>query len=62
MSDNKSVKVRQVRGSSNAKPRVQDTLKALGLGRVGKERVCQLNPAVIGMLRKVTHLIQVTEN
>jgi large subunit ribosomal protein L30 len=43
------------------RPKVQkDTMKALGLGRIGKTNEIELNPAIEGMIRKVNHLLEVT--
>jgi large subunit ribosomal protein L30 len=42
-------------------PRHRGTLRALGLGRIGKTRDHDVNPAIAGMLRKVRHLVKVEE-
>ncbi len=61
-SPNKTVTVRQT-GSPIRRPQEQlATLKGLGLGRIGKERVLEDTPAVRGMIRKVAHLIDVVED
>ena len=39
----------------------RDTLKGLGLNKIGRERVLQDTPEVRGMIRKVQHMVQVTE-
>jgi large subunit ribosomal protein L30 len=58
----KTVKVRQTR-SQIRRPEAQNaTLKGLGLGRIGRERTLEDTPAVRGMIAKVAHLIEVTEN
>jgi ribosomal protein L30 len=36
-----------------------DTLCALGLGRIGKKKEFVLNPALIGMIKKVRHFVRV---
>ena len=57
----KKVLVSQVRSANSATAEVQDTLSALGLGRIGNKREHSLNACVWGMLRKVNHLVKVTE-
>jgi large subunit ribosomal protein L30 len=42
-------------------PRHRGTLRALGLGRIGKSREHDVTPALQGMLRKVRHLVKVEE-
>jgi large subunit ribosomal protein L30 len=38
-----------------------DTLRSLGLRRIGQSVEVQDNPAIRGMLHKVRHLVEVTE-
>jgi len=42
-------------------PRHRGTLRALGLGRIGKSREHNVTPSFEGMLRKVRHLVNVEE-
>ena len=57
----KTITVRQVRSQAR-RPAVQEaTLKGLGLGRIGREKVLEDTPAVRGMIAKVAHLIAVSE-
>jgi len=42
-------------------PRHRGTLRALGLGRIGKSREHDITPVLQGMLRKVRHLVKVEE-
>lgn len=51
--------VRQYRSGAGRAVPVLRTLEALGLGRIGKSREFTLNDAVIGMLRRVDHLVLV---
>ncbi len=53
------IRVRQVKGTGRKTKEVRDTIAALGLGRIGKERVHNVNAALVGMLRRVEHLIEV---
>jgi len=41
--------------------RHRGTLRALGLGRIGKTSEQEHNPVIAGMLRKVRHLVKVEE-
>jgi large subunit ribosomal protein L30 len=42
-------------------PRHRGTLRALGLGRIGKTAEHTESPVLSGMLRKVRHLVNVEE-
>ena len=53
------VLVKQVRSKIGRDPRVVSTLKAIGLGSIGKKKELSLNPSVQGMLKKVSHLIEI---
>jgi len=55
------LKVTQVRSGIGSKPKQRGTLRALGLGRIGKSRVHNDTPDLRGQLHKVPHLIQVEE-
>ncbi|RMG42798.1 MAG: 50S ribosomal protein L30 [Candidatus Dadabacteria bacterium] len=59
MTENLKVNVRQIRSVSGRNKRVRDTLKALGLGRIGKSATHDLNAPLRGMIRKVSHLVEV---
>ena len=57
----KTVTVRQIR-SANRKPAIQTaTLKGLGLGKIRRTRTLEDTPAVRGMIRAVTHLVEIVE-
>jgi len=53
------LRVRQVRSGVGFDRTQKATLKALGLGRIGKERRHPDNPQVRGMISKVSHLVVV---
>lgn len=57
----KSVEITQVRSANRTTDRIQNTLKGLGLGRIGKSKVHTLTPATQGMIRAVEHLVTVSE-
>ena len=57
----KTVEVKQVR-SSIARPKDQlATLRALGLGKIGRTASVRVDASMLGMLKKVSHLISVKE-
>ncbi len=53
--------VTQVRSSIGSKPKHRGTLRALGLGRIGKTNTLPDRPEIRGMIHKVAHLINVEE-
>jgi large subunit ribosomal protein L30 len=55
------LKLRQTRSSIGQSQRHRGTLRALGLGKIGKTAEQEDTPAVAGMLRKVRHLVEVEE-
>ena len=55
------LKVTQVRSGIGTKPKHRGTLRALGLGRIGKSNTLPDRPEVRGMIAKVPHLVQVEE-
>ena len=56
-----ALRVTQVRSAIGRKPPQRGTLRALGLGRIGKSRVLSDRPDVRGMLESVSHLVEVEE-
>ncbi len=54
--------VRQVRSAIGAKPKQRGTLRALGLGRIGKVNTLPDRPEIRGMLARVPHLVSVEES
>jgi large subunit ribosomal protein L30 len=56
------VKIRQVRSSIGQSARHRGTLRALGLGRIGRMSEHAESPQLAGMLRKVRHLVEVVED
>jgi len=53
--------VKQVRSHARRPHDQEATLRGLGLGRIGRSKVLEDTPAIRGMIRKVAHLIKVTE-
>jgi large subunit ribosomal protein L30 len=56
-----ALKVTQTRSAIGTKPKQRGTLRALGLGRIGKTNVLPDRPEIRGMLHKVPHLVTVEE-
>ena len=56
------LKLTQVRSQISQSQRHRGTLRALGLGRIGKTNEIDDSPVLQGMLRKVRHLVQVEES
>jgi large subunit ribosomal protein L30 len=55
------LKVTQVRSAFGTKPKHRGTLRALGLGRIGRTNVLPDRPEIRGMLARVPHLVTVEE-
>ncbi|MGH9171374.1 MAG: 50S ribosomal protein L30 [Acidimicrobiales bacterium] len=53
--------VTQTRSGIGCKPKHRGTLRALGLGRIGKSNVLPDRPEIRGMIARVPHLVEVTE-
>ncbi len=56
------ITVTQIKSSAHAKPKSRGTLRALGLGRIGKSNVLPDRPEIRGMIARVPHLIEVTSS
>jgi large subunit ribosomal protein L30 len=55
------VKIRQVRSTIGQSQKHRGTLRALGLGKIGRTAEHAEGPELAGMLRKVSHLVEVEE-
>ena len=55
------LKLTQVRSAIGESQRHRGTLRALGLGRIGKTSEQETGPVLDGMLRKVRHLVKIEE-
>jgi large subunit ribosomal protein L30 len=53
------LKVTQVKSSIGSKPKHRGTLRALGLGRIGKSHTLPDRPEIRGMIARVPHLVTV---
>jgi large subunit ribosomal protein L30 len=55
------LRVTQVRSAIGQSERHRGTLRALGLGRIGRSSEHPESPQLAGMLRRVRHLVRVEE-
>ncbi|MBX3313423.1 MAG: 50S ribosomal protein L30 [Actinobacteria bacterium] len=55
------LKVTQIKSTIGTKPKQRGTIRALGLGRIGKSNTLPDRPEVRGMIAKVPHLVSVEE-
>ena len=56
-----ALRVTQVRSATGTKPKQRGTLRALGLGRIGRSNLLADRPEIRGMIRRVPHLVSVEE-
>jgi large subunit ribosomal protein L30 len=54
--------VTQVKSAISTKPKHRGTLRALGLGRIGKSNLLPDRPEIRGMIARVPHLVRVDES
>jgi len=55
------LKVTQTRSTIGVKPKQRGTIRALGLGRIGRSNTLPDRPEIRGMLARVPHLVTVEE-
>jgi large subunit ribosomal protein L30 len=56
------LKITQVRSQIGETQRHRGTLRALGLGKIGRTVEREDSPETLGMLRKVRHLVRIDES
>ena len=56
------LKLTQTRSQIGQSQRHRGTLRALGLGKIGRSAEHEESPTLDGMLRKVRHLVRVEES
>lgn len=54
-------KITQVRSVIGRPKDQRDTMVALGLGKINRTVVKEVNPAILGMMKKITHLVKIEE-
>ena len=55
------IRVTQIRSAIGSKPKQRGSLRALGLGRIGKTNVVPDRPEIRGMIARVPHLVEVAD-
>ena len=53
--------ITQIKSGIGAKPKARGTLRALGLGRIGKSNTLPDRPEIRGMIARVPHLVKVED-
>jgi large subunit ribosomal protein L30 len=61
MSEIKKIRITQIVSGNGQKPGQQATLIGLGLNKVSKSRELTATSEVLGMVRKIAHLLKVEE-
>ena len=59
--EEKKLRIKQVRSIIGGTEKQRAVLRSLGLTRMQQEVVHPANPAIQGMINKIPHLLQVTE-
>jgi large subunit ribosomal protein L30 len=57
----KKIKITQVKSGIDRSERQKLTLKALGLNKLNATKEVEATPQILGMVKKVNHLIKVEE-
>lgn len=58
---NKKIRIRQIRSIIGGTDRQRAILRSLGLRKMNQEVVQPANPAILGMVRSIPHLLEVSE-
>ena len=58
---NKKIRIRQIRSIIGGTQRQRAILRSLGLRKMNQEVVQPANPAILGMVRSIPHLLEVSE-
>jgi large subunit ribosomal protein L30 len=56
-----TLQITQVKSTNGANPKQRDTLRTLGLGKIGRSSEREDHPTVRGLLHSVRHLVKVDE-
>ena len=56
-----TIKLTQFKSKNGANPKARETLRTLGLGRIGSTTEREDSPQLRGMVHKVRHLVEVEE-
>lgn len=61
MAAKKTLKVRQTGSPIRRKPDQRQTLVGLGLNKMGRVRELEDTPSVRGMIKKISHMVEIVE-
>ena len=53
------VKITQIKSFIDRPKSQKDTMRALGLGKINRSKVHEVNPQINGMIAKIAHMITV---
>ena len=57
----KKIRVKLIRSTIGQKPRVRATVRSLGLRKLNSTVEHEANPAILGMVSSIPHLLEVKE-
>ena len=57
-----TLRVTQLRSLNGSDKKQRDTVRSLGLRKIGQTVECQDTPQIRGMIQKVRHLVEVSED
>ena len=57
-----TITVTQIKSSIGTKPKHRGTLRALGLGKIGRTNTLPDRPEIRGMIARVPHLLEVSDS
>jgi large subunit ribosomal protein L30 len=56
-----TVRITQVRSANGSSPKQRDSLRTLGLGKIGRTTERDDDPTVRGLINSVRHLVEVSD-
>jgi large subunit ribosomal protein L30 len=56
-----TLRITQVRSANGTSPRQRDSLRTLGLGKIGRSTEREDHPTVRGLIDSVRHLVEVSD-
>jgi large subunit ribosomal protein L30 len=56
-----TLRITQVKSANGSNPKQRETLKTLGLGKIGRSSEREDHPTVRGLIDSVRHLVRVTD-
>ncbi len=57
----KQIEIKLVGSLIHQKPVMRATVRSLGLNKISSKRTHEASPAILGMVRRVAHLVEVKE-